>query len=429
MSDRWTPFGLLWRGSDGSIRVATTRAVKPLTQFADIHDMTIRHWFSNLSPTGAIPTGPIGRHRVIVPDGWFGQPLVGILPALGQPFPPDGRTLQALKALLLQTVRLTVRTMAPISGTREGQVIRSLHSRPTLNESLLAALRSLSSQPPPLKPILRAAIRDLSLPAPTVSSGPMQGAVVMVRFPAVAHAMDLARTPVPGPGPWRLLQSGPDRVIETAGQLAVMKARAVPTILCGTFQPHWRRGSPLVSHLVGGRPPVFGQRFFTLGTIEVLLRHGRFHLEGILTGPPPRPNPPPPALELFLQGLTVACGGYNRTLRCLAANLVAHALLAALLDRTQTDPLMTGPGNAWLIDRDRHVLLPAFNAVTAAGGTVVEMGSGTLSFLPPRDEGNRRLLLTHLTRIGLRAPFERSQLCPCRIPGPRLCHHDRPGHG
>jgi len=427
MADRWTPFGLLWQESNGSIRFATARMSKPLTHLAEIHDMRIRYWFSNFPPTGAMPVGPIGHRLMILPDGWFGQSLACVLLACGQPLPPDGKTLQSLKVLLVQTVRLTVKTIVPFLGARECMVLRNILHSPTLAEYLVRILRSLSPQPPPQQDILNAAVHDLSLQFPVARPFQLQASQEIVRFPAVEYAMALARTPVPGPGPWRMLQSRPGSIIETADQLALVKAHSSATILCGKFQPQGRRKRPIVTHLVHGQSPMFGRRFFTVGDIEELLHHGRLHLEGILSGPPPR-SATPSALERILAGLVETCGGQNRAKRCMAANLVAHTLLVALLDRSRTDPLMTGFGNVWLIDRDRHTLLPAFNAITAAAGTVVVMGTGTLAFLPPDDERSRRLLMTQLARSGLRTLGERSTLCSCRLPGPMPCHHNGPGN-
>ncbi|MCY4260716.1 MAG: hypothetical protein OXC91_10700 [Rhodobacteraceae bacterium] len=433
MSRIWTRFGVLWLTTDGLLRYATARSEGTLDSLADVHDMQIRYWFSNMTPTGSLPVGPISHRVMIFPDGWIGDRLAHLLPpstlqdgsdaAVG----PDSRKLQSLSSFLTCVLQLAVMVSAVFLEVEKTRILRILAQSSTLADWLARILRSLGPQFPVLDEILAKAVDELSLnAAPDIPF--LIGNRWSVPFLAsLDYALELAGTAVPGPGGWNMLHGRAVRLIDRPGDLDGLKEQAAPTLLQGRFQPDQGRMNPIGMNPSSGHSGVFGRTCFTLGEVETLTRYGRFHVESVLLGPPFLSSQARTPLRECLKSLVACSGGQTRARECLAANLVAYNILAIILQRSRTDTmrptgaLLPGLDTAWLMAQHRLNLMSTLNGSPPRGGPADSSGGHMPASPAPDESGGKKRHSPDCHGSGLSVRKRDSGICQCMLTGNLLC--------
>lgn len=341
-------------------------------------------WITNLSweQTSALNSGM--RHIKLRSDGWLKLSCSQILAMAGM----DDASAPAITTFLASVVHRIhdlslglARRMNP-DPRFQSKVRASILTKPSLASALHVLHGNEIQNGRPSEKRIASIFKDtyqLGLfpqRRKTTAEGQLS---LSFRFPALSHALQVTRDPIPDLSPWQV----GIRKRDISADAFISGAREIgrPVIFRAGHMLNEVQ-TPLVDALMGAnRASSTYRSLFLSEEIDLLLPRSDILVEAVMVGGGWRMS----STRAILEAMVQVCGGVQAASHSLSAQILAENILASPLRIPPGESDVQSAEGIWLTARDRCRMFPAAEAFESFGATLVSGNSGCVTIQCPGD--------------------------------------------
>ena len=368
-------------------------------------------WMTNHPPSSARKIRALSPGAIVLPDGWAGVSWEALLEEWGFAKAASAESAGHLFRVFGRVVStaLQVAVGAQGQGIDDHDPALDLLSRSSLAAGLNQFMPESAGQSRALNATVAEMARDLHLCGirnPRHSGHASETEMTLRTFrPRIAYVRNLSGRAVPEGTRWYRIDG--ERLHGPLSSKLVIELAKLnrPIVVKGVFQRSAMSAPSWLRHWFAGPQKIYGRTCLTLEEAEHVLPYGKFLVQEAYAGTGWRDPEVDHGLCNLLAGLFSVCGGVKVATMSWSSGVAAENFLRCQLHHPFGKDSPRLPENAWIAAHDRIAMIPAIEAIDAAGGRLVSAHAGSVEFRITKDREAISSLAVALWRQGFLFPM------------------------